>query len=80
MLKPAAIPVILGWGTTIDLRAMFLLFGEARFFRLGDAFFPARARRHAFLLMPPAFLIAHLGSFDRATATTYLSSYLIFSL
>ena len=82
-LKPAAIPVILGCGVTIFLRAMFLLLGEARGFdrRLGDArlepFLPALARRQAFLLIPPAFLIAHFGSLPRATHIPYLYQYII---
>jgi len=70
-LKPAAIPVIDGCGVFILRRAIVLLFGlgvrrrdwTAR--RRGEVVAlrrPRRARRQAFLLTPPAALIAHLGS------------------
>ena len=79
MLKPAAIPVTLGWGTAIRFLAMDLLFGLlARALRRDgeERFLPALARRQAFLLIPPAFLIAHFGSFARATLASYLYSYI----
>ena len=53
--------------------------GEARALRRDgeERFLPALARRQAFLLIPPAFLIAHFGSFARATLCPYPYSYLM---
>jgi len=53
--------------------------GEARALRRDgeERFLPALARRQAFLLIPPAFLIAHFGSFTRATLCPYPYSYLM---
>ena len=72
-VKPAAIPVIDGCGKLI-LRAMRFL-GLLRRVKARRAVLrtcpflvplrPRRARRQAFLLMPPACLIAHLGSLPR---------------
>ena len=68
-LKPAAIPVIDGCGVIILRRAIVLLLGlgvrRRATRRRGEVVAlrrPRRARRQAFLLTPPAALIAHLGS------------------
>ena len=73
MLKPAAIPVTDGCGIAIFLLIDFLRGGLRRRTvprrRVEDLRRRALASRQAFLLMPPACLIAHFGNLPRFVAT-----------